>query len=192
MTINIPTYSEKILNKFAEEQWEKALAFLQKQYSMSMEDCKDVFQDSFIALYNNNKNGKLEGLDSSLSTYFLGICKFKAHEKMRNNGRKVKEDDKASMTLMDGGIKEDKITAIIETFDNEVSITERKEAMVRQIIRELPSPCNELLWGFYRDNLSMKALAEMYNYSIGSIKVIKHRCMDKFRMNYTKLIKHLY
>ena len=53
MTINIPTYSEKILNKFAEEQWEKALAFLQKQYSMSMEDCKDVFQDSFIALYNN-------------------------------------------------------------------------------------------------------------------------------------------
>ena len=145
MTINIPTYSEKILNKFAEEQWEKALAFLQKQYSMPMEDCKDVFQESFIALYNNNKNGKLEGLDSSLSTYFLGICKFKAHEKMRNNGRKVKEDDKASLTLMDGGIKEDKINAIIETFDNEVSITERKEAMVRQIIRELPYTVGEEL-----------------------------------------------
>ena len=124
---------------------------------MPIEDCKDVFQESFISLYNNNKNGKLEGLDSSLSTYFLGICKFKAHEKMRNNGRKVKEDDKASLTLMDGGIKEDKINAIIETFDNEVSMTERKEAMVRQIIRELLHPCNELSSGFYRDSRSMKA-----------------------------------
>ena len=79
MTINIPTYSEKILNKFAEEQWEKALAFLQKQYSMPMEDCKDVFQESFIALYDNNKNGKLEGLNSSLSTYCSQNYKFLTH-----------------------------------------------------------------------------------------------------------------
>ena len=61
------------------------------------------------------------------------------------------------------------------------------------IVKDLPSPCNELLWGFYRDGLSMKDLAERYGYSNeNTVKVTKHRCCDKFKKRFTEMLHKLF
>lgn len=183
-------FTRQTLDHFAKKEWTKALAYMQKQFNLPVEDCKDIFQESFITLYDNIIGGdKLKNLNSSLSTYFIAICRNKAHELLRTRGVYIDPSDIDILT--DNYIAENRMTALISICDNNQQDIERKEALVRQIVRNLPEPCNSLLWGFYRDNLSLKTLAQMYNYSTGSVKVVKHRCMEKFRNLYRQLANKL-
>ena len=77
----------KVLEQFIIAQKEKAIAFLQGKFSLPSADCEDIFQEAIITLYNNIKNEKLENLTSSISTYFMGICRNKAYEFMRGKGK---------------------------------------------------------------------------------------------------------
>lgn len=181
----------KLIEQFRSSQREKVLAYMQGKFSISSEDGEDIFQEAFITLYNNILEGKLEKLTSSLSTYFIGICNNKAREFLR-------EKNKVVNLSYDPGIKEqnafldDKVESILTLeSDNDIA-RQKKEKIVRNIVRDLPSPCNELLWGFYRDGLSMKQLAEKFDYkSESSVKVTKHRCCEKFRVRFNKLVKPL-
>ena len=191
MNLQIPTYSEKVLNQFACKQWPKVLAYLKKHFFISEADCEDVFQEAFIVLFNNNYNGKLKDMTSSLSTYFISICRNKAFELLRSKGHDVKVDGESSLDILNG-IKEEKIDSLLLTFDSERSLRENKEAIARQIVHDLPQPCNDLLWGFFRDNYSIKTLADMLNKTVGYVKVTKHRCQEKFRKRWSDLAKSLF
>ena len=89
MVISGLTYTQKQLNDFAAKQWTKTLNFLQNQYSLSRSDCEDIFQDSFLILYHHILDGKLDKMTSSLSTYFIGICRNKALEQLRSKGKEI-------------------------------------------------------------------------------------------------------
>lgn len=179
--------------KFISKEWNKVLSYLKKRFEIEEEDCKDIFQESVIILYNNIQLGKLNNLTSSLSTYFISICNNKALEFLRKNSKYAHLDSEKSFDLIDGEIQSDKIEALLALDDGDSVIQEQKEALVREIVKDLPSPCNELLWGFYRDELSMKTLAEMYNYkSESSVKVTKHRCCEKFRARYNELCNKIF
>ena len=158
----LPHSDEKLLDKFAKVQRNKTIAYLKKQFSLPSDDCEDIFQEAFITLYNNIQEGKLKELTSSISTYFMAICKNKTLELLRNRGKYVISSFDVNVggqiTFLDEQV--DKILMLAE--DNEV-IQERKEALVRNIVRDVPSPCDELLWGYYRDGFSMRDLAEKLN-----------------------------
>ena len=193
MTVQLPTFSERELGNFASNEWRKALAFLHKQFGLSEDECKDIFQEAFVTLHKNNLSGKLDNMTSSLTTYFYGICRNKAYETMRKNGNNVHVEDEVSLDVLNAEIQADKIDALIGLENESTSFVERKEALVRQIVRELPPPRNELLWGFFRDNFSMKTLAQMFNYSSeNSVKVTKHRCQNKFRDRFNELKDQLF
>lgn len=180
------------LNYFASEQWVRTLGFLRKHFNLSDDDCKDVFQESFIILYDQICAGKLEELTSSLSTYFLAICRNKALQHLSKSKRKAADSD-TLLALSDGEILPDKVDALLALDTDDVAVVEQKEELVRDIVQDLPYPCNELLWGFYRDNLSMRALAAMLSYSSESVaKVTKHRCCEKFRARYNQLCNKLF
>lgn len=181
------------LNRFASSQWSKALAFLKNRFGIDEDDCKDIFQESFIVLYNNIQTGKLDNMTASLSTYFMSICRNKALEMLRGSAKSVNVDSEMSLSLMDREVHSEKIEALLALDNGDEAIEAQKEELVRTIVKDLPSPCNELLWGFYRDNLSMKSLAEMFNYSSeGVVKVTKHRCCEKFRARYNELCNKLF
>ncbi len=193
MTVQIPAYSERELNEFAKKEWGKTLSFLRKQFSLSEDECKDIFQEAFIVLHSNNLSGKLENMTSSLSTYFNGICRNKAYEVLRKNGKSIHVEDEVSLDVLNAEIQADKIDALLGLENENSSFAERKEALVRQVVRQLPPPCDELLWGFFRDNFSMKTLAQMFNYSSeSSVKVTKHRCQNKFRERFNALKDQLF
>ena len=180
------------LNRFASDQWEKTLAFLQGHFSLKRDDCEDIFQESFITLYKNASDGKLINMTASLATYFNGICRNKALEMMRGRGKTVNIIDEYPDTTKDE-FEDDRIDRLIALEEDTEQIEMRKAALVRQIVKDLPEPCNRLLWGFYRDGFSMKTLADMLNYSSEtSVKVTKYRCCDKFKKRYTEIANRLF
>lgn len=188
-----PKNTERELNTFAAKEWPKVLNFLKNRFGIDEDDCKDIFQESFIILYTNILSGKLNDMTASLSTYFTSICKNKALEFLRGAARSVNVDSETSLSLLDGEVKTEKIEALLALDEGDTALETQKEELVQSIVKDLPSPCNELLWGFYRDNLSMKALAEMFNYSSeSSAKVTKHRCCEKFRARYIELCNKLF
>lgn len=198
--IDIPQTQQK-LNKFASEQWDKALAYLQGTFSLSRSDSEDVFQEAFIILHKKIVNGELSLTEkhstyyvgtAKLSTYFILICKNKAHEKMRENGKTVNVIDDYPNTAKDE-FEDERIDRLLALEDDTEQVETRKEAIVKEIMSKLPPPCDKILWGFYCDGFSMKTLAQMYNYSSsGSVKVTRHRCAEKFKMRFLEISKHLF
>ena len=183
--------TQQKLNKFAAEQWDKSLAYLQGSFSLSRSDCEDIFQEAFIVLYKKITDGELI-LTSSLSTYFIGICRNKAYEKMRGMGKKLNIIDEYPSSTKDE-FEDERIDRLLALEDDTEHIKARKEAIVREIVSKLPPPCDKILWGFYRDGFSMKTLASMYNYkSEGSVKVTKHRCGEKFKTRFTEISNDLF
>ncbi len=174
----------ELLNSFAAQQWEKTLAFLQGRYSLSRMDCENIFQESFIILYQNIQEGKLDNVTASLSTYFNAICRNKAHELMRGRGKTVFLSDEYP-DAMRNAFSSEKVEYILSQEEESVQVEQRKAAIVRDIVKKLPSPCDKILWGFYRDGFSLKTMADMLGYkSEDSIKVTKHRCGEKFRQRF--------
>lgn len=186
MVINDIPQTQQKLNKFASEQWDKTLAYLQGSFSLSISDCEDIFQEAFIVLYKKIIGGELT-LTSKLSTYFIGICRNKAYERMRGLGKELNIIDDYPSTTKDE-YEDDRIDRLLALEDNTEQIEARKEAVVREIVSKLPDPCDKILWGFYRDGFSMKTLAQMYNYkSEGSVKVTKYRCGEKFKARFMEI-----
>lgn len=186
---------DKVLNDFAREYQSRTISYLQKTFSLSKEDSEDVFQEASIVLYRAAIDGKLDNLTSSLYTYFIGICNNKAHEQLRANGKvqlvlwedySEEEAGKKYNTLL---AKAEKLLSLI---DNDEQKTNERDGVVSDIVKRLPSPCDKLLWSYYRDALSMKVIAQMFNYaSVSVAKVTKHRCQEKFRKNYEDAVKAL-
>lgn len=192
-TSNPDIHDATALNRFAAEQWERSLSFLQQRFGLPTYACKDIFQDAFLTLYENIRAGKLDRMTASLSTYFLAICRNKALQHLRGEARTVSVDSESTPALMDGEIQIEKVDALIALDNADEATAARKEALVREIVKDLPSPCRELLWGFYRDNLSMRVLAETLGYSSeGVAKVTKHRCCEKFRARYAELCHKIF
>ena len=190
---------ERRLAKFAKEQWQNVRKFLIRRYSLSEEDCADVFNESLMILWQNLKENKVDvdcmgTEEKSNSNYFMTICRNKTMERLRNNKRYTKfnpKQDKDEDTIQFMPDKIDTILALDEDYNN---YQEEKDSLVRTIINDLPSPCNELLWGYYGNGNSIRELAEdYYKGSESAVKVTKHRCTNKFRerfnIEYQKLLK---
>lgn len=186
---------EKKLEKFAKEQWQKTRSFLISRYSLSEDECADVFQDSLVILWRNINENKVDSKDLGLSssTYFMTICRNKTMELLRSKSKYVTTsyDIRPSKDFHD--FQENQVEKILSLEDAHENIQKEKEALVRDIVKNLPSPCNELLWGYYGDGHSMRMLAKMFNYaSENAVKVTKHRCCEKFRVRYSEMRKSLF
>lgn len=183
------------LEAFAKKQWQKTRAYLIGRYSLSEDECADIFQDSLVILWKNINKKKVnsEDLGLSSSTYFLTICRNKTMELLRSKSKYVTTSYEINPNKDYHVFLEDQVEKILSLENTHENIQKEKEALVRDIVKNLPSPCNELLWGYYGDGYSMKKLAEKLNYANeNTVKVTKHRCCEKFRIKYTEMSKSLF
>ena len=173
-------HNSKELNIFFSHMQKKSIAFLRKNYSLSIETAKDVYQDSCLAMYKNIHTGKVS-LTSKASAYFTKVCMFQALKKIR--------DAKPTDSVDDTSYNANKIDALIG-LDSGFSI-EQQQAM-EKIIKSLPTPCNQILWAYYYDEMSMEEIAKIINFSnANSVKTKKSQCMSKLKANYSNVIKEL-
>lgn len=185
---------DEVLNDFAKKYRDRSITYLRNTFLLSKEDSEDVFQEASIILYQAAVDGKLDNLASSLYTYFIGICNNKAHEQIREMGKMplssidsfYDESEAQYKTILN---KADRILNMIDSDDN---ITNERCCIARDMVDNMPSPCNEILWSYYRDTLSMKTIAQMFNYANeNAAKVTKHRCMEKFRKCYESALSKM-
>lgn len=144
---------------------EEFIAYARKYFGLEQADAVDIFQESFIALYQNIRSGKLKKLTCSLRTYLFQIGKFNILNLRRHQNR----HPRVGLT--------DHIGEQAENPD----WAERQEWVYRAV-RQLKEPCQTLLTLFYWDKLSMEEIARAMKY--GNAQVAKNRkslCIKKLR-----------
>lgn len=180
---------EKVLNLFFEEQRNKTLVVLQNRLALSFDDAEDIYQEACITLYQNIQSGKLVALTSSLSTYFTAIC--------MNKGRKLLDRKPNSISFeraVENTEGDEYSTSQIETILGlGDGITAEQRAVMREIVQDLPSPCEEILWSYYGDGLQMKEIAELIGFKgPDSVKSKKSQCMSKLKERFMRIIREFY
>ena len=80
----IKTNNPKALQEFQNNNKKGFLLFINR-YNLSTEDALDVYQDAIVALVENAKKGKIDNLQSSISTYLFGIGKYMVFQKFKQN-----------------------------------------------------------------------------------------------------------
>lgn len=174
-------HSKKELNSFFAHMEKKSIALLRKNYSFSQETAEDIYQDSCLAMYENIHTGKLTTLTSKASTYFTQICIFQALKKIR--------DTKPSDTMNKDSYDFNKIDKLVGL---DGGFTVGQQQAMEKIIKSLPTPCNQILWSYYYDEMSLEEIAQIINFSnTNSVKAKKSQCMSKLKDKYSNVIKNL-
>lgn len=193
---------EKKLNKFLTEQKEKNSKLIRKYYpQIKSEDIEDVYQEACLAMFINIKSNKLEefvstrheGVVPKASTYFSRIClsqagkfwrgdskrdsldeiieqhshKLKFHQEGDDNDNDVDFDDGLVNSLIDGATDDAKETTMV----------------MRELVKQLPSPCEQILWYYYgKEKLSLADIAEEINFkTANAVKARKSQCMSRLK-----------
>lgn len=174
---------EQIVYKFATKRKEQTFNLLKKKFPvLQTEDCEDIFQDAIIIFCNKLSDG--EEINASLYTYFVGICKIKALEfcRKRKNAPELRDE------FTEKDFSDEKIDFIIGL---DTDYDELKTNIVSEFVKEIPEPCNTIFRCCFYHNLSLKTIAEMQNKEVGAVKTSKSRCLKKFRIKFTEILKSL-
>lgn len=189
--------SEEQITHFFGEQQPRAMAYLRKTFTtLSKEDCEDLVQQAAIELWEQSKTGRLDELTASLSTYYCGICRTFALALLKKRKASPVVPIEEICQTVDADDGQRRVEYLIrleeETQDASEALSRRKDALVRQIVRSLPSPCDKLLWGRYRDGLSMSLLATLCHYATETVaRVTSHKCRMKFAARYAEEVKKI-
>lgn len=133
----------------------------------------DIYQESFLVLYRNMKNGKLTKLNASVKTYLFTIGRNMALNYIRDN--KYETCHNFPEPIFENDFPDD---------------NENDYETMYKALSEIGEPCNSILRMYYMEDKSMKEIAEIMNYSTPQVaKNKKHSCMEKVKQ-YLRSIKY--
>jgi RNA polymerase sigma-70 factor (ECF subfamily) len=130
---------------------------------MERYDAEDAYQDAFLAVYQNIRDGKLTTLTVTFKTYLFSIGKNKIVDKFRKMQNEIE------------------LIPLFSTIYYEAeSIDEKKQMLVYRSVTQMGDPCKTILYSFYYEEKSMNDIAKTFNYSSSDVaKQQKSRCMKK-------------
>lgn len=134
--------------------------------SGTSEEAKDIFQEAFIAAWQNVKAGRFVPQNgSSLEAYLFQIAKYKWYDHLKAAKK---------MTVVQ---LEEKPFA--ETVYNEEE--EKYLQRVQQHLKNMGEPCKKVLTLFYYMKQSMAAIAAAFSWTEATAKNNKYRCLQRLR-----------
>ena len=177
------------LDKFFKKDASKVLVVLKNRLSITTEDAEDIYQNACIALFNNIQKGKLKTLTCSLSTYFTQICLNMGYNFVNRGHSTTSFDQMLDNTQYDEyGLAQ--LEAVLGLGDG---LSSEQTKMMRDIVQDLPHPCEDILWAYYGDDLSMKEIADVIGFNgADSVKSKKSQCMSRLKERFTRIIKSFY
>ncbi|KAA1242490.1 RNA polymerase sigma factor [Aquimarina sp. RZ0] len=125
-------------------------------------DAEDVFQDALVLIYQKLSAGSLE-FNSSLRTYFYGVCKNMWRNRLRKKKKLVIDD----VIVQDS--EEVDVSALEEIEHKE------KEQLYRKYFLKLSDACKELLELVFSGR-NMKEISDITGYSEGYARKKKFDC----------------
>ncbi len=131
---------------------------------------KDLYQEAFILVWTNVKNGKFTPQnETALQGYLYQIAKNKWTDVLRS---KTFKNSKS----LDG--------VVLRAVDNEEADNTAKNSkmeMAMQAFKNLGQPCKQLLKTFYFEKKSLRDIAFELNIEESTARNKKYRCMEKLR-----------
>ena len=75
----------KLVSRFYDMYRGEFIAYVCREFSLDRDDAVELYQESFIALYENVRDGKLMRLTASLKTYLFRIARNKMMNRLRDS-----------------------------------------------------------------------------------------------------------
>ena len=145
-----------------------------KKYRLVEDDVLDIYQDAYIALYENIRNKKLIALKSSLSTYLISVGKYMIMNKLRKN--KQQTDNESILTMVH------EVDSAVETFDLVMDELSPNQRIMQKYFDQLGEKCKAILTLFYYQKHSIAQIMKKGNYnSLNVVKSQKSRCLKTLR-----------
>lgn len=142
--------------------------------SGSIEQAKDIYQDAFLAVWQNIKQNRfIPQSESSINGYIYTVAKNKWMDILRS--KKYKQTIVASQ-LSHFEIKDEENNSI----DDDI-LKEKRLEDVMLAFKNLGEACKSLLCKFYFEKKSMKTIAKELDMDSASVRNKKYRCMQKLR-----------
>ena len=164
---------EALFKKIYEDNRMKFLHFARK-YGLDEDESVDVYQDSYIAFYQNILNRKLETLTSTLSTYLFGIGKFLIMKRLEKNKRAVRSEKVLRVVGDD--------SALLNDWELETDALTQEQKLLKEHFGSLGERCQKLLTLFYYRGFSIKEIITAEGYSNENVvKSTKSRCLKTLK-----------
>lgn len=144
-----------------------------KRYTKDAEEIRSSYQDAILALVENAAKGKLDELQSSISTYLFAIGKYMIFRSNKLSDRKVALDAEEFETIP------------WENYEEEAKDEEILELKLQ--FEKLGQKCKELLRLFYYQAKSMDEIYIQLGYvSKDVLKSTKSRCLKSLKESMKK------
>lgn len=162
-------------------------AYYNAIFFSSPSDAEDIFQDAFIALWQNIEhrkiyveNGIIVGKDDlpfhgTLTSYLMGIARLKYLELARDN---------ANFLPLDSSISE---PIVEDWFDEKTAMREA----IAECVSKLSERCGQILRFFYMEHKDLDEILLLLPtfQSKDALKTAKNKCLTKLRENARELLK---
>lgn len=168
--------SEKILFQLYETYRNEFVSWAIRNHQVTVEEAKDVFQESVVGLYKNIKAGKVDTLEVSIKTYLFSIGKNIILNTIKRKSVEAIVYENFS-AIHDNGIN--------EHYDQEHLIH-----LVKRLYKAMGSPCKEILEMYYEKSFDMESIALRVGYKNSDVaKKKKYECLKSLedRINMSRL-----
>ena len=149
-------------------QYFKMIANLILKNNGTREDAEDIFQEALVTLIIKVRQSDFE-LSSRLSSYIYAISRNMWLYRLRGE----KKLNLVDTEIQDQQMKENPLPEP-ETF-------EEKHQIIARVFDQISLECQKILQGFYFEKKALKDIGAEMNYTEGSIRVKKSRCMDALK-----------
>lgn len=157
---------KEVYNKYRNE----FVLWAVRHHSCTMEEAKDVFQQTMIIFYENIIYQKVTDIKTQVKTYIFGIGKNKIHELVRN---KTKQ----------GSQFKDQLYVSSEYYYQQADDSyEDQLQVVETCLDQLGDPCRRILAQYYYDKKTMLQISESLGYKNSeTVKNLKYKCLQRLR-----------
>lgn len=141
-----------------------------RHHSCTMEEAKDIFQQSVVIFYENIMVGKVKEITTRVKTYLFSIGKYKIYELVRQKSKHSLQVD-------------DPVYVNSDIFYNDIDDEyEEKLKKVENCMTKLGDPCKNILEHYYYHKKSMQEISEIMDYK-GSetVKNLKYKCLQRLK-----------
>jgi len=156
--------SEKILFQLYETYRDEFVSWAIRNHQVSIEEAKDVFQESIVGFYKSVKSGKADALEVTIKTYLFSIGKNVILNAIKRRGIEAKALE---------NFKEAHDNGIQEHYEHEHLVH-----LIKRLYQALGSPCKEILEMYYERGFDMESVASRVGYKNADVaKKKKYECL---------------
>ncbi|MEZ4817433.1 MAG: sigma-70 family RNA polymerase sigma factor [Flavobacteriaceae bacterium] len=139
----------------------------------SMPQAKDIYQETFITVWQNIKDGKFTPHnETALQGYLYQIAKNKWTDELRSSRYKKTSFVESFQQFSENG--EENPNSFYDEKENRIALAEKA-------FQKMGGECKELLSKFYFEKKSLRDIASYFNIGEASAKNKKYRCIQQLK-----------